>query len=260
MTLSSHYQTPTFRAVDDDATNINQPLSSALEAQLASSHEWLHRRAAGAVALHHVPGGNTLAGYNNTFHVAATWASVFIAPFLVTRGLSQIKVTFLGTVEAYNVSTRLELLGFGAADVVWVIGSGSNNVVRQAILTLDQPAEVEFETDLILWAKTQLTTSFSTSPEPAVLDAGKLEVDPAALSTAPNATLIAVSTRWSGSGYPATVIYESLFRNPAATRYDTSGPVGAAILSERIGGAPLVAEVECARLTSRAIFLETLSL
>lgn len=260
MALSTYFDTPTFRAVDDDATDDQRPLTSALEAQLASSQEWLHRNAGGHTPLLGVPGALASTGYNSTFHVAATWASLFAMPFLVTRGLKEIRVTMLGTVEAFNINTRLELAGLAADEVTWVIGgSATANVVRTATLVLDEPAQVEYETDLILWGKSQIDTALSSSVNQATIDAGKLETNPAAMTTSPNATLVALNTRWNGTGFPALVIWETLFRNPAALDYAAVSTVGAAILSERIGGTAFVGEIELGRITTRSFFIETRS-
>lgn len=260
MPLSNYFQTPKFRAVDDDATDINKPLSSALEAQLACSHEWLHRNAGGAAAQIKNPGSLSSTIYNSTFHVAATWASLLYQPFLVTRGLRTIRVTMLGTVEAYNISTRLELLGFKSVDAVWTVGgTATSNVVRTITLALDEPAEVEYETDLILWGKSQLTNAIVYSVERAEIEGGKVEINPAALSTDANASLGAFAPRWNGTGLPATTIYESLFRNPAAQKFDGSGVTGFAILGERFSGTTFMAECELGRITSRSFFVEAFS-
>lgn len=257
MPLSNYYNTPKFRAVDDDATAINQPLASALEAQIASSHEWLHRNAGGAAAQIKNPGSLSSTSFNATFHVAATWASLLYQPFLVMRGLRWIRVTMLGTVEAYNINTRLELLGFKSSEAVWVIGgTASTNVVRQITLTLDEPAEVEYETDLILWGKSQLTNAITYSVEVASMENGKVQIDPAALSTDANASLGAFSPRWNGTGLPIQTIYESLFRNPTAQTYNGSGVTGAAILGERVSGTTFMAECELGRITTRSFFVE----
>ena len=257
MPLSTYFSTPTFRAVDEDAALINQPLSSALEAQLACSHDWLHDRAAGSVSRIMSPAAATLLGYNNTFHTSAVWASMLAQPFLVTRGLSQIKISFLGTIEAFNMNVRLELLGFGLTDAVWVLGgTATTNVYRTITLTLDQPSEYEYETDLILWGRSQLSTSGITSPANATYTEGKLEVHPTALSTTPNATLAATGPRWDSTGSPITVLRETLFRNPNGAT-SGGGHIGVAILHERVSGAEQVDEVGISRATVRSFFIET---
>jgi hypothetical protein len=258
MALSTYFETPTLRAIDEEAANINQPLSSTLEAQLASSHEWLHRNAGGAVAMIKSPAAATATGYNNSFHTSAVWASMLMTPFLVTRGLTSVKVSFYGTIEAFNTNVRLELQGFGQVDATWTIGgTATTNVYRTITLTLDQPSEYEYETDLILWGKSQLTTSTLATINLASYTEGKAEVKSATLSTNPNRTVVAAGLKWESTGFRIDVVRESLFRTP--TGETAGGSTGVFIAHEKIGGVENVGEAEISRITSRAFFIETRS-
>lgn len=260
MPLSTYFDVPKFRGIDDNATADTLPLTSALEAQLACGQEWLHRNAGGATPLLKAPASLSATGYNNTFHVAARWASLLYTPFLVTRGLRQIRLTMLGTVEALNISVRLELLGFKSTESVWLIGgSPTANVVRTITLTLDEPADVEYETDLILWGQSRLTAPSTSNTSQAIIESGFVEIKPTALSSNPNRTLAALTPIWDGTGFPAHIIYETLLRNNSAQTFNGSGTTGAAILSERVGGVTYMGEIELGRITTRSFFVEAFS-
>jgi len=259
MPISNYFFSPRFRAVDDDATTDTQALTSALEAQLSCSHAWLHANAGGRVCSPRVPGGLAASGYNNTYHVAAHWASLHAQPFLVTRGLRSIRVSMVGTVEGVNIETRLELQGFRSQDTVWVIGGSSTaNVLRQTLLVLDSPADVEYETDLILWGKSQIVATIVSSLQSAQIDNGIVQVNAAALSNTGQRTLAALAPYWdstAGGGFPVTVVHESLFRNNTAVGAG-GGTVGAAALDERRGGTTFMGEIEIGRITNRAFTVE----
>lgn len=258
MPLSSYYDTPTFRAVDGDAVGTGQPLSSSLEAQLASSHEWLHQRGGGTTPLLRSPAAATQTGYNFTFFTSGVWASIFTIPFLVMRGLTSIKVTCLGTIEDYNLSVRLDLQGFSTAEAVWTIGTtATTNVVREITLTLPQPAEVEYETDLILWGRSQLVTSTVTSTAIATYTEGKAELGPptggAVITTKPNATLAGVAQQWESTGLPVMTVRETLFRTATG---GTLGTAALALMHDALGGSERVGQVDVSRLTTRSFFIE----
>lgn len=252
--LSTYFDVPTFRAIDSDATNTQQPLSSALEAQLASSHSWLHVRGAGACPLIKSPAAATQAGYNFTFFTSAVWASVFSIPFLVMRGLTSVKITCLGTIEDYNLRVKLELLGFATTEAVWAIGTTSTtNVVREITLTLPQPAEVEYETDLILWGRSQLVTSGVSTTATVTYAEGQATVGSGVVTTKPNATLASVGTQWEAAGFPPVTVREALFRTATG---GSGGTTAVAQLHERLGGTERVAQVDISRLTTRSFFIE----
>lgn len=258
MPLSNYFEIPKFRAVDDDATSDTQALTSALEAQLACSHDWLHANGGGKVARIQCAKLLSSVGYGDTVHVAATWASLMAQPFLVTRGLSAIRVTMLGTVEDFDVSLRLELVGFKSQDSAWGIGTTSTtNVIRQIILTLDQPADVEYETDLVLWAKSRITGGFATTANSAIINEGIVEIKSATISTDGRRTLATVSPSRTLLGFPTLVIHEALFRTP--TGVGVGGSTGMAVLAERNGGAVNMGEVAISRITTRSFFVEAIS-
>lgn len=256
MPLSSHYNGQNFRAIDALASTIGEPLSSALEGQLANGHEWLHRQGAGAVARVGAAGSALLAGYNNFFYLASEWASVLYQPFLVTRGLKEIKVSFVGTIEAYNVDVRLEMLGFGKVDAVWALNATANEqVLRTITLTLDEPAEYEYETDLILWAKSQLNTGTTTTLHAGDVTEGLLTTGTATLTTNPNRAIALVGPTWETTGFPVRQVMEPLVRNPSGRDAGNSA-AGVAVLSERYSGALTCAETEIARMTARSLFVK----
>lgn len=252
MPRSTYFDGGRFRGIDDDATADNRPLTAPLEAQLASAHQWLHVHGAGAVTRHAVAGSAVLAGYNNFFHVAAIYASLLVQPFLVTRGLSSITVEFFGTIELYNVSVRLELYGFGYIDGVWVLNTLANEqVTRTLTFTLPEPSEVEYETELVLWAKSQRTPDLVTTLHTASIAEGLLESSGNDLSDEPERAIALVGPTWEESGFPVRKVLEPLYRNP-----NGAGAGGAsasvAILSERYSGEVHCAETEIARITARS--------
>lgn len=175
-------------------------------------------------------------------------------PFLVMRGLKQIEVTYFGTIEALNVACKLELLGFDSSETIWVLSGTSNaNVVRKITLTLRDPAQVEYETDLILWTKSLPGSQTATLGLANIAD-GQLVAPTSALSTNPNRAIAAVGTTWGPAGFPITKTYEPLYRNQSG-RDLMEAPAGVAVLSERVSGDIRARELEIARLTPRAIFL-----
>lgn len=255
MPRSTYFDGGKFRGIDDDATADNRPLTAPLEAQLASGHQWLHVNGAGAVTRHAVAGSAVLAGYNDFFHVAAIWASLLVQPFLVTRSLSSITVEFFGTIELYNVAVRLELYGFGYIDGVWVLNTSPNEqVTRTLTFTLPQPSEVEYETELVLWAKSQRTVSLVTDLAPASVAEGLLESASAPLSDEPERAIALIGPTWEESGFPVRKVLEPLYRNPNG---EGAGGASAAvaILSERYNGEVYIAETEIARITARSWFI-----
>lgn len=241
-------------AIDQFAAGDGYPLTSALEAQIANDHQWLHINAGGNVSRIEAAGSNTINGYNYHYVTSVEWASLFMQPFLVMRGLKQIEITYFGTIEAQNVSCRLELLGFDVAETVWVLSGTSNaNVARKITLTLDEPAQVEYETDLILWTKSQRGSQTATLGMANIAD-GQLVAPTSALSTNPNRAIAAVGTTWGASGNPIVKTYEPLYRNSNG-RDLMEQPAGVAVLSERVSGDIRARELEIARLTTRSIFV-----
>ena len=254
--LSTYFDVPTFRAIDSDATNIQQPLSSALEAQLASSHAWLHERGAGAVARIGSPGAAGAAGINTLYQCSATWASLLVQPYLVTRGLTSLTVTYLGTIWGGDADVSLELQGFGVTNTIWVTGaSPTSNETRSCTLVLDQPSTVEYETDLILWVRGRYLALETPGTDPVTYNEGTVLASTTTFTTSPNGALVGAGPDWSGTGFPIQVLRETLVRNPAG-RDSTGAAAGVAVLSERVSGAEPAREVLIARLTPRSIFLE----
>lgn len=158
MADSGYFDGTVFRAIDSDATSDNSPLSSALEGQIANNSHFLHRFGGGSV--NRAMGARDVDNqYSQNYqtHVSIVAASIFVQPFLVTRGLKSITVNWYGTSEyedeTLGVEVSLELVGFGKNSTDWLILTSGENQFRSITLVLEEPAQVEYETDLILWVR-----------------------------------------------------------------------------------------------------------
>lgn len=256
---SGYFDGSAFVGVDDDATVDAEALTALLEARIAADHQWLHANGAGAVTRHAVAGSGVLAGYNDIFHTAATWASLIVQPFLVTRGLLSITVELWGTIQDYNTDVRLELVGFGRVDATWTLGSpGDEQVYRSLTLTLPEPSQYEYETDLILWGRSQLTSSAASGYAAASVESGIVTTTPSNFSTVGPMAIALTSADWSGGGFPIQRVLEPVYRN--ASGKSSSGAIGGiAILDERISGEMRLSETEISRITPRSWAISSVS-
>lgn len=256
---SGYFDGSTFLGIDEDATIDAEAMTALLEARIASDHQWLHINGAGAVTRHAVAGSDVLAGYNDIFHTSASWASLVMQPFLVTRGLLSITVEMLGTVQDFNTDVRLELVGFGRVDATWVLGTPANEQVYRSItLTLPEPSQYEYETDLVLWGRSQLTSTAALGYAAAAVESGILTTATTSLSTNGPRAIALTSADWSGGGFPIQRVLEPVFRNPAGK--DSSGvAAGIAILAERQAGTLRVSETEISRITPRSWAISSVS-
>jgi len=168
MSDSGYFNGTFFRAIDNDCALDNHPLSSLVEGSIANNHQHLHREGGGAVTRHMgASGANSQYGNNFTSQVSLIESSIFMMPFLVTRGLKSVEVTWHGTinfeVEDIGVDARLELVGFGSSiPVQWQTNDVGANNLYTIVLDLDMPATVETETFLILWQKGNISTDSTT--------------------------------------------------------------------------------------------------
>ena len=164
MADSGYFNGTKFRGIDTDAASDENPLSSVLEAQIANNHQNLHRFGGGAVtrAMGGQAAGNSYAT-NYSSHVSVEWASVFMQPYLVTRGLKKIIVDWVGTNEwedeFLGVDVKLELRGIAQTVVnTWSEADFPYNGTRTIELELSAPYDDEVETELILWVRSHIDT------------------------------------------------------------------------------------------------------
>lgn len=257
MPISPQFNGQGFRAIDALAATPGEALTCALEAQVANNQQWLHVNGGGACARLAASSNHGIEGSNPFSALGARWVSLLYQPFLVTKGLVAIKVSFIGTVEDLNASMRLELLGFGREDAVWVLGTPANEQVYRSItLTLPEPSQYEYETDLILWTRSQMVSTSATSPGSGEITEGMVQSKTATMTTNPSRALVVTGLTWEGSGYPVRQVLEPLLRKPDGL--DAGGGAAAvAILSEKYSGTGLrISETEVCRITPRSLFVK----
>jgi hypothetical protein len=273
---SGYFNGTRFRAIDTDAATDENPLSSVLEAQIANNHQHLHRFGGGAVARAmgaQVAGNQYATNYGS--HVGAEWVSVFIQPYLLTRGLKRIIVDWYGTNEwedeYLGVDVKLELRGIAQSMVeTWSELDYPSNVRRTITLELSAPYDDEVETELVLWIRGHIDADIDTSPAEYVYNWVACQegvmfyvTTPAANAVTNNhfraAFLYAPPVYPSGdfeyNGVQPSIILEPLFRNDNTPYPDgTSGTTAIFLLNypasfSRIWGG----EIKVGGLTSRSI-------
>jgi hypothetical protein len=242
--MSTYFNGAQFRAIDADAAADSEPMSAALEAQIANNHEYLHRIGGGAVVKLGAPAGSNIGDDNAIEASAVGIASLDQQPVLVTRGLSEIRVDWHGRLEFYPLDVRLELVGFGVVDGTWGVG-GTDNVTRTLTLTLPAPAEYEFETRLILYQLGQ-----AGAPD-GLGNLGLLNVGQAE-APAGSGLITTTFDRCLLIGSDDTP-YEPLARDPAATLSDGTTGELALTTSAASGSALRIREAELHRIATRSV-------
>lgn len=235
MADSGYFDGSVFRAIDSDATSDNSPLSAALEGQISNNSQYLHRFGGGSV--NRAMGAKdafTPNSTNNQTHVSAVKATMFVQPFLVTRGLTKIFVNWYGSNnyedESLGVEVTLELVGFGEVSDIWSIVSPGECQFKQIILELPTPSDVEFETDLILWCRSQVDPDNDVSEydQLVVTSAGGwifTPIPPASgglTNEHGRGVIIQIPTR--SSTFSIYEYIESLYRDPNGTTPDATDP------------------------------------
>ena len=267
MADSGYFDGTVFRAIDSDATSDNSPLSSALEGQIANNSHFLHRFGGGSV--NRAMGAKdafTPNSINNQSHISMVKSTIMMQPFLVTRGLKRIIVNWYGSSlfedETLAVDVTLELVGFGEVTEEWEILSSGECQFRQIILELETPADVEFETDLILWGRSQADTDNDVSEydQLVVTSAGGwiyTPVPPASGGLTNEHTrgvIIQIPTR--STDFSIFEYVESLYRDPNGTTPDATDPDDAQLILAHYPiqlGQVWAQEWKLGALTSRAI-------
>lgn len=174
--MSLYFNGDQFRAIDSAAAADNEPMSAALEAQLANNQHYLHRVGGGAVVKLGTPSGAEWDDDNEVADWSYGLSSLHYQPFLVTRGLTEIRLDWQGRIEDWDIDVRMELLGFGVVEGTWA-EAGPANVHRTLILQLPAPAEYEFETDLVLWQIGKIGV-VDGDPQAGVIIEGRVEAAP----------------------------------------------------------------------------------
>lgn len=252
--MSNYFGGSEFRAIDSNAAADNEPLSAALEAHLANNQHYLHRIGGGSAMRLGAPSDATLTG-DNAFSQASVGLSVMhLMPFLVTRGLSEVRIDWHGRIEDYDIDVRLALRGFGEVEATWEQsdGAGTNNELRSITLTLPTPAEYEYETDLILYQLGKPGELVGALTVGKVSD-GVVEVKPDHSFTSTVARGIAATVP-GGDGPEARTLFEPIARL-IDTDHSEGGAGDAAILAgSTANGAGLrFSEIEIARVSMRSI-------
>lgn len=246
--MSDYYNGLAFRAIDSDAASDDEPMSAALEAQLANNHHYLHRVGGGSL-VRCAPAEDATQAGDNVFEQASVGLSaILVEPFLVTRGLSEVRLDWHGRLDGYDLDVRLELRGFGVVDATWEQTTG--NEPRVITLTLPAPAEYEFETNLILW-QIGKAGALDGSPQLGALVGGTVELpgSPGVISTS---FAVCILRRQYDSSDTPYLPYEPLLRATGQTLSDgTSGEV--AITTSPNSAAPAsFVEAELPRLATRS--------
>lgn len=240
-----------FRAIDSNAAADDEPMSAALEAHLANNHERLHRIGGGSAMRLGTPTAATLTG-DNVFQQASAGLSVMhMQPFLVTRGLSEVRIDWHGRITGYDLDVRLVLQGFGVVEATWAQG-GTNNVHRSITLTLPAPAEYEYETDLILYQFGK-PGALDGSLTAARLNQGLVEFYPSGpLSSNPAACVVSAQPDTEGSSEQVQP-FETISRLINTNLSDNSSGDLAITTSAASGSGLRFCEAELARVAPRSI-------
>ena len=252
--MSDYYNGLAFRAIDSDAASDDEPMSAALEAQLANNHHYLHRVGGGSAVQLGVSLGTGQTDDN--LHPRASYgiSSIYYLPFLVTRGLTEIRLDWHGRLEGYDLDVRLVLEGFGAVDTTWAPG-GSDNVHRAVILTLDSPAEYEFETELVLW-QIGKAGALDGSPQPGYVVDGKIQVPlPGGVMSTTFAACVVSARADEDDNDTLVTPFEPLLRLIGTTLSDGSSGELAITTANGSGSGLRFVEAELARLAPRSIQL-----
>lgn len=229
---SGYFNGTNFRAIDTDAANQENPLSCVLEAQIANNQQHLHIYGGGAVAraMGALGTGNQYTT-NYGSHVGAEWVSVFVQPYLATRGLKKIIIDWYGTNEwedeFLGVDVKVELRGiYTTENEVWSEADYPANVVRTIELELPTPFTDEVETELILWIRGHTDTDIDLAEYPYNWVSGNNGVlyyltTPAANTITTNhfrafftyVPPVAANGDYEYNGVQPSTILEPLFRN-----------------------------------------------
>jgi hypothetical protein len=113
--MSTYFDGSQLRAIDSDAAADGEPMSAALEAQLANDHHYLHRVGGGSVVKLGTPVGTGQTDDHCAVVGGLRLSSLHYQPFLVTRGLSEVRIDWHGRIDDYDLPVRLELTGFGSS-------------------------------------------------------------------------------------------------------------------------------------------------
>lgn len=257
--MSTYFNGSVFRAIDALATTDGEHVTSALEAQQANNAHYLHINDGGQIHKIYPCRDATGASAKGMWLVSSSvWAAVHYQPYTVLRGLKTITITWFGdvqSVDGHNTQVRLELIGVGSVDAIWLWSSGSN-VVRTITLTLPQPSEFEGDTDLVLWMRSPIGATLSGTSRSANVTEGVVEVTTGTCLSTTYARGIARLRSGGLDGSASNAVLEPIVRNTAVT-LSTGSAGDIAVIVDAVEGAFQAREVSLCALNTRSIMIRT---